>query len=62
MELLLELVVVLGAVVVEGCWPAVPRTVSTLEKAHDPRPERDIRVRSWWVCATQISNGGRRGS
>lgn len=42
------------------CW--LPRIESTLAKAHDPSPERDIKLISCFVCATQISRGGLLGS
>lgn len=41
------------------CW--LPSKESTLAKAHDPIPERDIRLISCFVCATQISRGGLLG-
>lgn len=40
----------------------VPSMESTLAKAHDPRPDRDMRLMSCLVWATQISSGGLRGN
>lgn len=40
----------------------VPSMESTLAKAHDPKPDRDMRFMSCLVWATQISSGGLRGN